>query len=300
MWDRHDGYKIPPDQEDASTFLEEIAFTDRSQTDEGKFQGMFRRYSKFTQYRYGQDEWEFEYAFDGSGGSNAPADFLTIEERQKIRRAALQKGTIPAYGSLNVAERNQGAGYIAQELDKPYDSIGREDWEKVKGWKITSLVSTSLDAGLRPVEVWNAKPSWVDIENQVLRIPKRESRKNENNWIVSLTARTTSALERWLHEREHYDRYDDSDNLWLTMRGNPYGSRSLGRLIKNLCEDVGIDIENRKMSWYSIRHSVGTYMTRERDLAATKAQLRHRSAQTTMKYDQVTVEDRREALDRMG
>ena len=37
------------------------------------------------------------------------------------------------------------------------------------------------------------------------------------------------------------------------------------------------------MSWYTIRHSVGTYMTREEDLAAAQAQLRHTSEQTTMK-----------------
>jgi len=41
-------------------------------------------------------------------------------------------------------------------------------------------------------------------------------------------------------------------------------------------------------------------MTREEDLAAAQAQLRHRSAATTMKYDNAPVEDRRDALDRMG
>jgi integrase len=54
------------------------------------------------------------------------------------------------------------------------------------------------------------------------------------------------------------------------------------------------------MSWYAIRHSVGTYMTREEDLAAAQAQLRHKSPETTMKYDQTPVEDRQDALDRMG
>jgi site-specific recombinase XerD len=63
---------------------------------------------------------------------------------------------------------------------------------------------------------------------------------------------------------------------------------------------AGIDIGNRKMSWYTIRHSVGTHMTREVDLAAAQAQLRHESVQTTTKYDAAPVEDRRDALDRMG
>jgi integrase len=40
-------------------------------------------------------------------------------------------------------------------------------------------------------------------------------------------------------------------------------------------------------------------MTREEDLAAAQAQLRHKSVQTTMKYDQTPVEDRRAALNRM-
>lgn len=41
-------------------------------------------------------------------------------------------------------------------------------------------------------------------------------------------------------------------------------------------------------------------MTREEGLAATQAQLRYNSAQTTMRYDQAPVEDRQDALDRMG
>ena len=54
-------------------------------------------------------------------------------------------------------------------------------------------------------------------------------------------------------------------------------------LLHRLCEIADIPVENRQMSWYTIRHSVGTYMTREEDLAAAQAQLRHTSEQTTMK-----------------
>jgi hypothetical protein len=41
-------------------------------------------------------------------------------------------------------------------------------------------------------------------------------------------------------------------------------------------------------------------MTDERDLAATKAQLRHKNPKTTTKYDNVPLGDRRDALDNMG
>jgi len=216
-----------------------------------------------------------------------------------IRQATLDKGSIPAHNSVSPKERKQWQGYIAQELNKPYDDVTPDDWEKVTGWKISSLTWTSLDPGSRPAEVGNARVPWIDIQNEVLRIPKENSSKNEDNRTVSLTSRTTNTLDRWLRERETRGRYNDTDRVWLTMRGNPYGSKSLWWLLISLCEDAGINHENRKMSWYSIRHSVGTIMTKERDLAAAKEQLRHKSVKTTLKYEQVPVEDRRDALDKI-
>ena len=92
------------------------------------------------------------------------------------------------------------------------------------------------------------------------------------------------------------------------MRRIPCGSRgketlqsqSLRYLLRRLCEIADIPTENRKMSWYAIRHSLGTYMTAERDLKAAQSQLRHKSPQTTMRYDQALIEDRKEALERIG
>jgi integrase len=86
----------------------------------------------------------------------------------------------------------------------------------------------------------------------------------------------------------------------LTREGNPYTSQSLNYVLGRLCDIAGIETDHRSVTWYSIRHSVGTYMTREEDLAAAQAQLRHTSEQTTMRYDQTPVEDRQDALDRMG
>ena len=117
---------------------------------------------------------------------------------------------------------------------------------------------------------------------------------------MGITDRTATALERWIDERADRLRYEDTAKLWLTRHGNRYGSNELSRILKDLCDRAEISYENRQMSWYSIRHSVGTHMTEERDLAATQAQLRHESVKTTLKYDNVPVEDRRDALDRMG
>jgi len=114
---------------------------------------------------------------------------------------------------------------------------------------------------------------------------------------VSLTETTTEYLARWLEERELYDKYDDTNALWLTRHGNPYRSKSLNLLLDNLREIAEIE---RDLTWYALRHSTGTYVTQERGLAATQAQLRHKRKQTTMRYDQAPPEDRQDALEDIG
>jgi len=273
VWNNRGGYKAPPDEADAQAYMEKVAFRDVSDSTKGKIQEALLRYSKWLQHKSDRNQWEFDWNFQSGGSNNGPRDFLTKPERRKIRRAALEKDGTPNYGTdRDLSEANPDS------------------------WKFTSLVWASLDGGLRPVEVGNARVGWCDTENAVLRIPREDSAKNEGNWTVGITTRTATALRRWINERAGHPRYSDTDRLWLTRQGNRYGSNELSRILKDLCDRAGIGYKDRQMSWYSIRHSVGTHMTDERDLAATKAQLRHKSVKTTMKYDNVPVEDRRDAL----
>jgi len=254
---------------------------------------------KFWNHQRGKNfEWDSDFSFSVS--QHAPKDFLTRDERQAIRDAALQYGAVPSRSTLSANERDRWTAHLAQRFEKPKEDVSEDDWNRANSWKIPSLVWTSLDTGLRPVEVERSRVQWVDVDNQVLRILKEESSKNEGNWTVALSDRTATALDRWLTERGTYEKYDGSDAIWLTKYGNPYNNNSLSGLMERLFETAGIDGENRQTSWYTIRHSVGTYMAREEGLAAAQAQLRHRSVRTTMKYDQAPVEDRRDALDSMG
>jgi site-specific recombinase XerD len=293
-----EGYTMNLSHEHADAYMRELAFSEKSGTHKANTQKSIKRYFKWYAHERGGELWEPKHSFSSSGTTN-PRDYLTLNERQKIREAALEYGSIPAYGNLTPEERDRWKGHLAQRFGKPKEAVTPADWEEANGWKYTSMTWASLDAGLRPVEVERAKTTWVDTENQVLRIPKEDSSKNADNWIVGITDRTAQALERWLEEREMYEHYRGTDTLWLTREGNPYQTRSLRYLLKRLCDIAEIPTENRKMSWYAIRHSVGTYMTREEDLAAAQAQLRHKSEQTTMKYDQAPVEDRRSALNKM-
>jgi len=258
VWSEMGRYTIPPTPEYAEEYIDDnVAYRDVTNATKGKTEEALIRYFRWLESTTHTAEWDHDQKFL-SGGGDSPRDFLTRRERRLVREKALNTGD---------------------------------------GWRVASIVLTSLDAALRPVEVARSKPGWVDVDNKLLRIPKEDSSKNVDNWRVSLTNRTATALDHWLEERDSDPMYDGRDELWLTRESTTYGSRSLARLLRRLCDAAGIDTGGRTLTWYAIRHSTGTYLTEERDLKAAKDQLRHKSAKTTMKYDQVPVSDRRDALD---
>lgn len=301
VWDNlEDGYTKRVTTEHADKFMEHLAYSDHANSYKSQYMKALKMLFKWRHHQFGEEDWGPEITFYGSNSTTQPRDFFTKDERSKIRKAALEYGSIPTYSNLSPEERDKWKAHLAQRFEKPKEEVTESDWSKANGWKTPSLVWTSLDAGLRPIEVARATTQWVDTENGLLRIPKEDSSKNTDNWIVGLRDETSQALRRWLKERENHEKYSDTDKIWLTRNGNPYSSNSLSYLLENLCEIADIPQDNRQISWYTIRHSVGTYMTREEDLAAAQAQLRHKSQQTTMRYDQAPVEDRKEALNKMG
>jgi site-specific recombinase XerD len=300
VWDREDRYTTHLTHDHADAWMESLAVQEYSNVHRSNCQKAVKMLFKWFAHEHGREPYDPEITFSTGRTTSNPRDYLTLEERAKVRDAVLEYGSVPSRASLTEDERDRWRAYLAQRFEKPASAVTSADWDRANDWKIPSLVNVGLDAGLRPIEVERAVVSWVDIDNGVLRIPKEESSKNADNWIVGLRDQTVQMLERWLAQREAYDDYDDTDHLWLTREGNPYGSSALRDVLRRLCEIAGIDTTARKMSWYAVRHSTGTYMTREEDLAAAQAQLRHKDPETTMKYDQTPVEDRKDALDRMG
>ena len=300
VWDRRGSYTTTITHDHADSYVNEIAGNEWKNSNKSQYVKALKRLFKWRHHKRDDDFWKSEITFTSGSEDYQPQDFFTLEERKRLREASLEYGSVPAYTNITPRERSRWKAYIAQKLEKPKRKVSKSDWKRVNGWKFPSLVATSLDAGLRPIEVENATISWVDPANSVLRIPKDESSKNRDNWTVSLRDQTARTLASWLEERNNYTKYDNREEIWLTKYSNPYQSDSLGYLLEKLCEEAGIATENRSLSWYSIRHSTGTYMTHFEDLGAAKAQLRHKSEQTTMKYDNAPIEERREALDKMG
>ncbi|MGB9986208.1 tyrosine-type recombinase/integrase [Salarchaeum japonicum] len=295
-WEHRPGYTTDLDHDDADEYLRELVLAD-DEYSSSHLHNVKLALKAYFRFRDDCDEWECDLSIRSSSGVSQPKDYLSMEERKSLREAVLEYGTVPAYASLEPEERAEWKLFLGRRFGKPVDEVSPDDWKRANGFKYPSIVHASLDAGLRPIEVGRARTYWVDVDNAALRIPEEDSSKNEENWTVSLRRETAEYLARWLEEREMYEKYDDTDRLWLTRHGNPYGASSLRYMLDSVCEIAGID---RDISWYAIRHSTGTYMSREEGLAAAQSQLRHKRAKTTMKYDQAPVEDRRDALDRMG
>lgn len=161
----------------------------------------------------------------------------------------LDHESVPHYNSLNPDQRKRWKRYLAQRFMKPKDEVTKDDFNRANSWKWPSLIWTLLDAGLRPKEVSQAKVSWVDTRKALLRIPPDDAVKNDGHWKIGLRERTGSILENWIEERDNYGKYDETELLWLTKYGNPYGSQALNRWFRKLCDEAGIDRRNRKLSW---------------------------------------------------
>ena len=261
VWKQEDGYTTDVTHQHADSWLEYLARLDKSNAHKDNCRKAAQMLFKWRAYEYGYDKWDPDISFSTDDGTTTPRDYLTRDERSRVREAALEYGSVPGYNDLSPDERSRWKAYLAQRFEKPKSEVTPEDWDRANGWKIPSLVWVSLDAALRPIEVERAVTGWVDTDNDALRIPKEDSSKNTDNWIVSLQSRTSDILERWMRERETRPMYDDTDRLWLTRQQNPYQSATLRHVLERLCEIAEIDTENRSLSWYAIRHSTGTYMT---------------------------------------
>lgn len=207
VWNDEGHYTTNISHDHADAYMKQLAYGEQSNTHKSNTQKSIKRFFKWAAYERGGETWETDYSFSTSSTSN-PRDYLTEDERKQIREAALEYGSIPAYGNVSPEERDRWKAHLAQRFGKSKSEVTPQDWERANGWKYTSMTWASLDAGLRPVEVERARTTWIDIENQVLRIPKEESSKNSENWIVGITERTAKALDRWLSEREVYNRYE--------------------------------------------------------------------------------------------
>jgi site-specific recombinase XerD len=101
-------------------------------------------------------------------------------------------------------------------------------------------------------------------------------------------------------ERAAKEKYDGRNALWLTQQKNQYNRNSFRRSVfHTIAREAGLDLENRDLTPYSIRHSTATYIAKEADLATAAKQCRHKSKQTTQKYAHSSVDRQTDAVNKI-
>lgn len=293
VWtDHHERYTLDVGTEAADAYCREVlAVSDHSASHLSNTQKALTTYLRYNDV----ENWDPDINFSGENPDMAPREYLTRDERRILREAVLEYQTIPSYRSLTPEQREEWQHYLAERLRKPMDDVGPEDFDRVNGFKYPSIINVGLDGGFRPAGMGRLRVPWVDLDNRLIRLPADDSVKNRDYWYVPLREQTTRLLSAWLNERELYERYEDSDRVWLTRDGEPLSWRTLNYHLDNLCEEAGIDQEGRDITWYALRHSTGTYVTREDGLKSAATQLRRQSL--PVKYDQAPPDERREVLE---
>jgi len=297
VWDRKGRYVQDLTTEHADAWMRYLAKEDMKESTKCHYQKTVNTLFKWKREARNEDvEWDPEIEYSDPSTTYTPRDYLTKDDRRKLREAAMEYGSVPHYNSVTPEERERWKTYLAQRLQKPKEEVGKSDWAKANSFKYTSMIHVALDAGLRPIEIERSNVHWVDTENGVLRIPREESSKNRENWIVALKDETASILERWLEERETREKYDGRDALWLTMYGNRYDKDSFRDVFRKVAEEAELDLENRDLTPYSIRHSTATYVAEEEGLAVAAQQCRHKSKRTTEKYEHSSTKRQQNAV----
>ena len=259
---------------------------------------------KYFTWRYDQqgdaEKWQPRINF--SDGEHENADRLNFEERWQVLQAANQYGTLPSYYETSEAEREKIDSLVAQRLGNPKDEVTRKDWERADtSTKIGSLIAVTLETGIIPIEVGRARTDWYDPKQNILKITKEDAGKERPTSKLPLTEATGDLLSKWIQERRHYEKYDGTNRLWLNREGNPYNSKNLCYLLRRLCEEAGINHEDRKIVWYSLRHNLGQSIEETEDISQARDQLRHKYIETTKQtYGESTIESRRHTLEQVN
>lgn len=172
VWDQNGNYTLNITTDHADAWMDHLARKDASGAHKANCQKALKSLYKWRHHERGGSAWVPSIQFS-EGQASQPKDYLTREERVQIRETALEYGSVPTYSNLSLTEQDRWRTHLAQRFEKSKDDIVPADWERANGLKIPSLVWTSLDAGLRPIEVERARPEWVDTETVSCGFRKR-------------------------------------------------------------------------------------------------------------------------------
>jgi integrase len=287
IWEQ-EGIAVEITPEQADRVIEALDTDDLRCVDNTRYsEGSKRKLSNglVNWFEFRDIDWEPEISFNDEPSTDN-ADPFTKDEVKRIWEASLTYKSIPRYNNLSPEGRDRWRAYLAQELGKPKNTVKPADWDTVnKCWKIPSIIATERSAGWRPALIERMKVHWYNPDKGTISIPAEMAVKSTQDWEQKLGDDAIEALDFWLKQRDTDERYDDSDYMWLNRQSNPYRSATLNDVLDDLLEEANIKLGGRKISWYSFRHTLGTYTHEEhKDLKTVAETLRQTSTESADRY----------------
>lgn len=290
LWNETKEYSTEFPQDRATQLLDELMkFSDHPDSYIYIVEKSLRRLFKYFRESKNRElpEWEHDIPVEpsrDSGKDEHIKDRFYPEEMNRLYEAALKEYSIKSYWNLTAEERQELKRMIAQQQGVAKADIGPEEFKQASSWKYPSIIAVTSDLGLRPIEVGKMKKSWISLQREEITFPSKEAVKSKSSWTCEISSKSRNALENWLQERQTYDKYNDTDYLWLTKYGNQYGSGSLNRVLETLIERAEINESNRTLTYYSFRHGAASMWTENEGISKAAEQLRHANLKTTNGY----------------
>lgn len=126
VWEEEGGYTSNISTDHADAWMRELARSDASNAHKTNCQKAVKMLFKWRTHERGGPVWDPKITFSDGSGTN-PSDYLTRDERTKIRDASLEYGSVPSYSNLTPAERDRWNQYLAQRFQKSKSDITHEE-----------------------------------------------------------------------------------------------------------------------------------------------------------------------------
>jgi site-specific recombinase XerD len=296
-WEQEGEFTKEFTPDDAEKFIDmlvsETTFADREVRD---FIKTIKRLFKWRSDKGGVDhDWSYSKTEQlQQQGISKRRHYFETHEMSQLYEAAIEENAVKSYHNVSPEERDKLKTHLSQRFGKPKSEIGPDDFERANSWKFPALIAASIDLAFRPIEIKRSNTRWLRLHEKKVVIPKDESSKGEETWECVLSERSAHALQRWLKERQSYEKYEDTDAIWLTKYGNPYTADSLNDLLGRLLSKTDISPGTRDLTWYSIRRGSATMWANNSGIDKAKEQLRHKKLETTLQYATPGTRSRRE------
>ena len=146
-----------------------------------------------------------------------------------------------------------------------------------------AIIVLMVTTGMRTIEVVRANISDLMIHKNKKRLYIQGKGRDGKDEYVKLSEEVYEVLSDYLNKRN-----DDFDPLFISQKGQ-VGSRLTTRTIRGIIKDLlrAIDIDDKRYSAHSLRHSLATILIKNAHGTLAEAQqiLRHKDISTTEIYN---------------